>query len=833
MRQIVLGSMVVCALVGARVGAAADGVGMKPLTCGGTGAESLYGVECKIGYQQPGLDSTTAVFREPDARVEAVRRNLLTPSSTQSFNPSNIHTLSGVSLPAGKHVLLDDGDYYANITIVGGAAETTDPPIVVRAKNPGKVRFVNHPTTGAPSYLAVRGKNVILSDLKFIGSQAYSPFQTVVALGWLGSPCDRCMAVGLELSGLSLDWKWRPYAMRAVQPDDNQCTQDIAQEGQLYVDPPGTPPQRRQFCQPTLSYLSTYGQDITVAYSTFSHHDSPGHYLVTSYPQSESTPPKPLRLNVYRNLFRKRFFWGDANGYELLQLGYSEVQTQSMFGRVEENVFEDSVVPVQETELITVKSSDWIIRNNTFRNTMGNLTLRATNRVLVEGNFFLGGGTISSTGVRVHGAHHWIVRNYFSKNGYYENLLSPPFYATPNGTGDWYHSIVLPYGNIDEPTNVPQHVVIANNTFVDGARNIHLGKSGYTITPHHILIANNLASIVDVPDAGDPPLFVLPSGSESDFLSNHNNFIEKNFIDAGLTGLASVMGLLPTAPDRANTFDDAELVWDGWFLRFNTPTSTIHHGRPLVKFPVTRTTPFDVSAFESREPINRPLTDADTGASGAWNRTNLLTATDAVNDAAWYRNRLQSFGTCGTCSKTNVTDVADPNGVTSRVELVREDITSGTHSFEQVISATTNQTYTFSVYLRACSAPICSVPRTRALLYLQSPQVPAAGISMRANLSGTGSLASTSEGGDADLIDAEVQQLDGGWYRVSLTGVPTAMLAPNGQVRAVAYLVDDNDLSSYTGTTNAGMYAWGAQLERDFTPTVLRQNRVGSEVLLP
>jgi hypothetical protein len=315
-------------------------------------------------------------------------------------------------------------------------------------------------------------------------------------------------------------------------------------------------------------------------------------------------------------------------------------------------------------------------------------------------------------------------------------------------------------------------------------------------------------------------------------LTAASNFIDKNFFSANNTGLEDYLSYLPTAPDRANTWYGLSWEHDGHVYRFVPPTSSPQQGRLLDRFPVTRITPFDVGAFQSTSPFRRPLTESDAGHHGALNSTNLLASTDALNDVAWYKNRLMTFA--GSGSAANLATIADPNGSVSTVEFLREDSTTGTHSFEQVVTGNPTQPYTFSVYLKACAPPQCSVPRTAAMLYLQSPQVGSSGVSIRVSLVDAGSVQSPSVGGDAHYIDARVQQLDAGWYRVSLTGIPTDILPTNGQVRAVVYLLPGiGGASSYPGSTNAGMLVWGAQLERDLVATVLRPNRLSSEVFPP
>ena len=66
-----------------------------------------------------------------------------------------------------------------------------------------------------------------------------------------------------------------------------------------------------------------------------------------------------------------------------------------------------------ENEIITLKASDMVVRNNTFSGCQGVLGLRTSRRVLVQGNLFESRGRPSTGGVRMQGWDHVIVENIF------------------------------------------------------------------------------------------------------------------------------------------------------------------------------------------------------------------------------------------------------------------------------------------------------------------------------------------------------------------------------------------------------------------------------------
>jgi hypothetical protein len=781
MRQWIIVGGAALYLMGGRVATAADGVGLKPLSCG---PYQPWQVACEIGSVGP-------QYRENDARIDIIRRegyasSKLHPHTTVLVAPGDdLQAKANLLVAPGDQLVLQDGNY-ANKTLTLSTSGTETAPIIIRPLTPGGVTF-----TGTTN-LTLNGAHIILSDLK-INAGSYPPGTTVVRLGGTTAPCNYCVAMDLEMKNLTL---------AAAAP-----------------------------ATASLSYLEVRGLDATVAYSTFSGLSRLGHYIYASYPTELGHPQGPTssRIHLFRNYFTNRTAETNENGYELLQLGWSQVQTQPMFGRVEENLFENSVVPNLDAELMTVKSSDWIIRNNTFRNTMGGVTLRSANRVLVEANYFFGGGLTSASGVRVLGHGHWIVGNYFEGNADPQPVGFPPDGSSNVG---YYYSIAVSAGNIENTVdtrpgdgNVPpnndgepvaKNIVIANNTFMYGRRNIYLGAfyPYYPLMPRSIVVQNNAIRPAQPPSAN--PLmfpFVLPGADQLLYVTQ--NSISRNMISAD----PASSGLSGFVPDSANLFYGFDWAHDGFVYRPVPTSTTTNAATPMPGFPVVRAgAQQDIGAFQLRSPFRRPLVRGDAGYKAPINHTNLLTSTEAFDAAVWSKNRLRPFGGAG--SQINV-----PPGPEASLtpELLREDDTAGTHSIEQVITANPNQLFTFSVYLKRAG-------RNAAMIYLASPQVPSSGIALRVDL-GNGQAYQAYKLGDAQCgtevagfcTSYLVQNLGYEWYRVTLTGIPTS--SAGTQVRAVVYMQPTaSGSSSYTGDSTSGVYIWGAQLERDGVATTLAAN---------
>ncbi len=222
---------------------------------------------------------------------------------------------------------------------------------------------------------------------------------------------------------------------------------------------------------------------------------TPGHYITIDGTNNEDR--SEFRQSQYDRIDHNHFKNNSpraANEQESIRIGWSEMSMSSGFTIVEHNLFEDCD---GDPEIISVKSSDNIIRHNTFKRSYGTLSLRHGNRNWVEGNFFFGDGKptgmyetseINTGGIRIYGTDHVIINNYM------EGLM---------GTR-WDAPIALTQGDaIDgESSSLSKHfraerVTIANNTLVNNTHGIEIGfdNSGkYGKGLKDITIANNIVT---------------------------------------------------------------------------------------------------------------------------------------------------------------------------------------------------------------------------------------------------------------------------------------------------------------------------------------------------
>ena len=175
---------------------------------------------------------------------------------------------------------------------------------------------------------------------------------------------------------------------------------------------------------------------------------------------------------------------GTGNGFETIRIGTSGIQSRSAQQIVEDNLFERCD---GELEIISNKTSNNIIRDNTIRASAGTITLRHGQGSTVEGNFFLGENKAGTGGIRVIGPHHVVQNNYFQD-------LDTNALSITTGYSDWDVNLTA---TGYEPV---YDALIAHNTAVNVTDQVVTRDAGYdssagstrTVRPHDLTMANNL-----------------------------------------------------------------------------------------------------------------------------------------------------------------------------------------------------------------------------------------------------------------------------------------------------------------------------------------------------
>jgi hypothetical protein len=146
--------------------------------------------------------------------------------------------------------------------------------------------------------------------------------------------------------------------------------------------------------------LTVKADDTEVDHNTFSNRTAQGVYLQVVGPGAHDMAQ---RVHVHHNYFYNHQFHG-ANGGESIRFGLSGRQHADAEGLIEYNLLDKAD---GDSEAISVKSSNNVVRYNTITNSKGTLSLRHGWNTRVEGNILIGG----STGIRFFGNNHVIVNN--------------------------------------------------------------------------------------------------------------------------------------------------------------------------------------------------------------------------------------------------------------------------------------------------------------------------------------------------------------------------------------------------------------------------------------
>ncbi len=324
---------------------------------------------------------------------------------------------------AGDRIVVADGDY-RDLELKWRGAGAEGAPVRIEAATPGGVKI------GGASTLRLAGRWLEVAGFDFRGGTA--PKGAVVEF--------RC---GQEVA------------------DDCRLTDCVIDEYN---------PVRRDMAY---SYVILYGRRNRVDHCTFAGKLNLGVTLIVMLNEERS------QQNFHRidhNHFAPRPVYG-SNGAETIRIGTSQQAYKSSNTLVEENLFERCD---GEVEVVSVKSSDNIIRRNVFFESQGVLALRHGDRNTAEENLFIGNGIRNTGGIRIVNAGHRVVRNTLV------GLAGERFFsalavmnAVPNSLPNRYCLV--------------EDVEIADNTFVD-CSNIEFGTGRdleRTLAPERVVFERN------------------------------------------------------------------------------------------------------------------------------------------------------------------------------------------------------------------------------------------------------------------------------------------------------------------------------------------------------
>jgi hypothetical protein len=169
---------------------------------------------------------------------------------------------------------------------------------------------------------------------------------------------------------------------------------------------------------------------------------------------------------IDHNHFRDVVFAKGENGHETIRTGGNDLGAsgRSSFTTIEENLLERCS---GEDEIMSLKSSDNIVRGNTLLNCRGAICLRLGNRSVVSGNSIIAtDGEPGRGGVKLYGFEHRVFNNHFlgltGRRHEAPLALVPGTLDTPT-TGN----IGKKYDNMTSAA--PTRCWIASNTWIDCA----------------------------------------------------------------------------------------------------------------------------------------------------------------------------------------------------------------------------------------------------------------------------------------------------------------------------------------------------------------------------
>ena len=381
---------------------------------------------------------------------------------------SEVSRFSGKLAPGDQLVLAGSEWNGARFTFEGHG--TMEAPILIRPEKPGSVIFTGE------SAIRFHGEHLIVHDLAF---RDVVPAQTNTVVFAVGNgeakPADHCLFHRLRF--------------------ENCGSTNAADRPKL-----------------KLWLLNMRGSGNTVAGCTFRGLQNIGQMIGAA-----ELPRDGLQqLHVLNNHFIDRPYLDNQNGYEVLQIGWSGTRAAATGSLIQGNTFERCD---GENELITLKASDIVVRENRFIANQGVLCLRTARRVLLQGNLFDGQGRENTGGVRLQGDGHVLIGNTF------RDLKKPANYYS------WPISLMAAdletYGETDQLGGYgrTRDILITRNRFEHCDKRIAVGiyaSKTYPLLPKNIVVRENVLvgmgegsafEFIAIDASGEPPKALRESGN--------------------------------------------------------------------------------------------------------------------------------------------------------------------------------------------------------------------------------------------------------------------------------------------------------------------------------
>lgn len=385
----------------------------------------------------------------------------------------------------GDRIYIKDGQY-KDLELKWMATGTEKAPITIEALNPGKVKIEGGST------LRMAGEWMSISGLHF--TNGFAPKGSVIEFRNGKQLANHCRLTDCVIDGFN--------------------------------------PSRRD---QSYSYILLYGRHNRVDHCSLTGKLNLGVTLIVIL-NDERCLENHHRID--HNYFGERPVYG-SNGAETIRVGTSQQAYSSSRTVIENNLFERCS---GEVEVVSIKSSDNIIRNNTLLECEGVVALRHGDRNTVNNNLFIGNGLRNTGGIRVVNAGHQIYDNtlvglagtrFFSALGVMN--------AVPNSLPNRYCQVV--------------NVKMYRNTFVD-CSNIEFGTGKdleRTLAPEDVTFKDNIIINKEL----DEPYIAIDNVSGVRFEGNKVQLAH----DYSAPGFATEKVKVPELPTDAAIRKDKGASW--------------------------------------------------------------------------------------------------------------------------------------------------------------------------------------------------------------------------------------------------------------------------------
>jgi poly(beta-D-mannuronate) lyase len=339
-------------------------------------------------------------------------------------NQQQLHEALAKAAP-GDTILLDKGKWN-NVALTIETNGTKEKPIVIAAATPGAVQFTGN------SFIKFGSDYVVVSGIQFV--DGFSEKGAVVEFRKSNDQlANYCRLTNCVFDGFNKPGRF-----------DNE------------------------------NWIVLWGQHNRIDHCTIGGKLTGGTTIIVELNDERS---QQNHHEIDSNYFNGRLPLG-SNGGETIRVGVSRYALTSSRTNIHHNYFERCN---GEVEIISIKSGDNQVNNNTFYECEGGLVLRHGERNTVTGNIFIGNNKPYTGGVRIINPGHTVSNNLFMSLA-----------------GERFHSGFSVLNGV--PNSLPNRYVevrdvrIHNNTFID-CKNIVFGAGKdpeRTVSPQKVSVYLNL-----------------------------------------------------------------------------------------------------------------------------------------------------------------------------------------------------------------------------------------------------------------------------------------------------------------------------------------------------